>query len=445
MLAHHGIPQNAVSLVVREAESDRELLAHQADRPRNPASVIKLLTTIAALELLGPTYEWETRYLLDGKLDSSGRLQGNLVLKGGGDPFLTVERFWSHVLAIRERGVLHVDGNLIIDNTLFNIPAHDRAAFDGKPTRLYNVGPDAALTNFSATRFVIQPLDGRILVFADPPLANLEIENRLSPAEGKCVNRSSGWTFNLVRQDGRVRARFGGNYRPRCGVHSVSRSVLSNNEYTYQLFRHLWESMGGSLNGGYRTGSAPGTARELVAIPSRPLAANVASINKYSNNVMARQLLLTIGSEWRVESGGDTRAAGIEAIAEWLRGVGIDTTGLVIDNGSGLSRVSRISADQIAKLLSVAWHSNWQPEFLSSLSLAALDGTMRKRLRKSSLAGRARIKTGLINGVRSMAGYVHAANGRHYTVAMMIDSDRVNFWNGNQIQDAVLEWVFLHN
>lgn len=443
LLAHHGIADNAVSLVVREAESASEVISFNPDVPRNPASVIKLLTTIAALELLGPTYQWHTRYLLDGTVTAGGTLEGNLVMQGGGDPFLTVDRFWSHVLAIRERGIHHIDGNLIIDNALFNIPPHDRAAFDGQSQRLYNVGPDAALTNFSATRFVIEPGDGRINVFADPPLANLDIDNRLTPAAGECASRNAGWSYRLQRNNGRIQARFSGTYRSRCGVHSISRSILSNQDYTYQLFRYLWQSMGGTMKGGYRLGAAPETARELVSVPSRSLAENIASINKYSNNVMARQLLLTIGREWNVDAATDTRVAGVDAVMEWLDNVGVDTRGLVIDNGAGLSRISRTSAAQIATLLSVAWRSNWQPEFLSSLSLAALDGTMRKRLRKSNLAGRARIKTGLINGVRSMAGYVHSASGRHYSVTLLIDSEKVNYWNGNQIQDAVLEWVYL--
>ncbi len=443
LLAHHGIPDSAVSLVIREAESDSEIISFNGDVPRNPASVIKLLTTIAALELLGPTYQWQTRYLLDGPVAADGTLRGNLVMQGGGDPFLTVDRFWSHVLAIRERGIHHIEGNLIIDNSLFNIPPHDRGAFDGQSQRLYNVGPDAALTNFSATRFVLEPMDGRINVFADPPLANLDIDNRLTPAKGKCNSRNAGWSFGIQRKNGRIQASFSGKYRSRCGTHSISRSIVSNQEYTYQLFRYLWESMGGSLKGGYRLGTAPETAQELVNVPSRTLAENIASINKYSNNVMARQLLLTIGNEWHVDPAQDTRAAGVEAILEWLDNVGVQTSGLVIDNGAGLSRISRTSASQIAELLGVAWRSNWQPEFMSSLSLAALDGTMRKRLRKSNLAGRARIKTGLINGVRSMAGYVHSANHTHYTVTMLIDSKKVNYWNGNQIQDAVLEWIHL--
>ena len=442
LLSKFGVPEDSVSLVVREAGPDREILSLNPHVPRNPASVIKLLTTVSALELLGPAYHWETRYFVDGKVDAGGRLRGNLILQGGGDPFLTVERFWHHVLALRQRGILHIDGNLIIDNTLFDIPRHDRAAFDGKPQRLYNVGPDAALTNFSATRLVIEPRDGRIHVFADPPLANLVVVNQLTASEGKCLSRNAGWSLRLEREEGRILARFSGRYRTRCGAHSFSRTFFGNPEYTYRLFRYLWESTGGTLRGGYRTGSTPETATELVSMPSRSLAENVAGINKYSNNVMARQLLLTIGRERNPDAPGDTRAAGIEAVRDWLDRAGVDTRGLVIDNGAGLSRISRATAAQVATLLSVAWHSNWQPEFLASLSLSAMDGTMRSRLRESGLAGRARIKTGLINGVRSMAGYVHAANGRHYTVTLFIHSPKINFWNGNRIQDAVLDWVY---
>ncbi|MGI9318972.1 MAG: D-alanyl-D-alanine carboxypeptidase/D-alanyl-D-alanine endopeptidase [bacterium] len=441
LLQTYGIPQSAVSIEIREVNADQSLLALNPDVPRNPASVIKILTTLAALELLGPTYQWNTRYLTDGKLNGN-TLQGNLIMQGGGDPFLTVDRFWGHVLAIRERGIHHVEGNFIIDNSLFNISPHDRAAFDGKAQRLYNVGPDAALTNFSATRFVIEPYAGGINVFADPPLANLVLHNKLIPEGGQCINRNAGWSLKLSRGQGQIHAHFNGRYRPKCKAHSISRSVISNVEYTYQLFRYLWQSMGGVLSGGFGTGEVPETANLLATLPSRSLAENIASINKFSNNVMARQLLLTIGSVWSEDDTLDTQTSGVQAIYEWLHSIGIETKGMKIDNGSGLSRTSRISVSQINRLLQTAWRSTWQPEFMSSLSLTALDGTMRKRLKKSNLAGRARIKTGLINGIRSMAGYVHAENDRHYIVSMMIDSKKVNYWNGNQIQDALLEWVY---
>lgn len=440
-LKRFGIPLSAVSLEVRDLESNASLLSINPDQLQNPASVMKLVTTASALEMLGPTFQWKTEYLVDGKMVGD-TLQGNIVMRGHGDPFLTVDKFWSHLLAIRERGIRDIRGNFILDNTLFNLPVHDRAAFDGNPQRLYNVGADATLTNFSATRLVIEPRGRRVNVFADPPLANLVIHNKLVAQDGKCVSRNGGWSMNQKAADGSLHLTFTGTYRPRCGVHSISRALLSNNEYTYQLFRYLWESMGGTISGGYRTGATPDTAKLLVTLPSRSLTENIASINKYSNNVMARQLLLTIGTELNDPPPANANAAGIAAIISWMASIGIDTSGIVIDNGSGLSRNARISAKQMNALLTAVWHSTWRPEFMASLSLTALDGTMRKRLKKSGIAGRARIKTGLVNGVRSMSGFVHSRNGKHYIVTMMIGSNKVNFWNGNQVQDAVLEWIY---
>ena len=446
LLDKNNIAVGSISVLVAEMANGAPILSVNPDVYRNPASVQKLVTTLASLDLLGPTFGWPTKYYADGRI-SNQKLEGDLIMLGTGDPFLTADRLWNHVLTLRERGIRDIDGNLVIDNSQFNIPPHDRNAFDGKPQRLYNVGPDAALTNFSATRFVLEPrtsagIRSGVNVFADPPLANLQVVNQLKAASGKCVNKNKGWSLRLNRKDGKLRAIFEGSYRARCGLHSIGRSIVSNQEYTYQLFRYLWESSGGTLSGSYRIGSLPETAQQLVTLPSRTLAENIVSINKYSNNVMARQLLLTLGSEWTSDATKDTRLAGIQAIRQWMEQVGIPTAGFVIENGSGLSRIGRISANQLHQLLRYAWQSTWRPEFMASLSLTALDGTMRKRLRKTSLRGRVRIKTGLINGVRSMAGYVHADSGKHYAVIMMIDSERVKYWNGNQIQDALLQWVF---
>jgi D-alanyl-D-alanine carboxypeptidase/D-alanyl-D-alanine-endopeptidase (penicillin-binding protein 4) len=363
-----------------------------------------------------------------------------MVIQGGGDPFLTVDRFWYQILSLQQQGIHSISGSLVIDNSRFDTDNHDRAAFDGQPTRLYNVGPDAALVNFSATRFVIHPSSNQINVFAEPPLADLVVENNIKPATGKCINRNSGWSYGIYRQGEKVIARFNGKYRSRCGQHSLSRSVVSNQEYTFRLFKYLWNNSGGSFDGGYRIASTPEDATLINRFSSAPLADIITSVNKYSNNVMARQLLLTIHSEQTEGPGNLEGARGV--VTDWLaQNIGA-TPGLHIDNGSGLSRKTRISAANLVDILQYGWASNFRPEFLSSLPLSALDGTMRKRLKDSELVGRARIKTGLVKGVRSMAGYVNARNGIHYSVAMLIDSNKVNFWNGNQIQDAVLKWVY---
>ncbi len=438
-LKRYGIAHSAVSIDVREAATNKTVLSMNSDQPRNPASVIKLLTTLSALEILGPDYTWKTRFLLDGSLQDD-TLNGNLVFQGGGDPFLTVDRLWHQVLSIRQRGIRHITGKLIIDNALFSLSPHDPAAFDKQPARLYNVGADAALVNFSATRFVVHPVGNGISVSADPPMYGLKIVNKLESARGKCISKNSGWHYAVDRSAEQITVTFTGSYRSRCGQHSIARAFIDNNDYTYRLFKYLWQQSDGKLEGGYAVAKSPDDAIELLTYPSEPLADIITSINKYSNNVMTRNLFLSIDAQKADEPA--TLEGARAMLANWLVVNGLSTPGLFVDNGSGLSRKTRISSRSLADLLHHGWNSNYRPEFLSSLSLTALDGTMRKRLHDSGLQGRARIKTGLIKGVRSMAGYVNSRNNRQYIVSMMIETGKVNYWNGNEIQDALLKWIY---
>ncbi len=439
VIAKYGISLSAVSLDIHDIETGKPVVQLNSNRPRNPASVIKLVTTLSALEILGPHHTWKTKYLIDGEI-KDGVLVGNLVMQGGGDPFLTMDRFWHQIMSIKQRGIHTITGDFVIDNSLFAVPGHDRNAFDGKGSRLYNVGPDAALVNFSATRFVFHPIGNEIAVFSDPPLAGLVVDNNIKPAQGKCKSRNGGWSYALDIQQDKVIARFNGTYRSRCGQHSVARALFPNPEYTYRLFKYLWQSNGGTFNGGFHINKTPEDAVGLIDYPSEPLADIITSINKFSNNVMARILLLSIDAEREGEPA--TIDGARKMIGDWMTVNGLPMPELFIDNGSGLSRKSKITTANLSDLLGHAWNSNYRAEFLSSLSLAALDGTMRKRLKNSPLRSRARIKTGLITGVRSMAGYVNAKNNKQYAVAMMIESGKVNFWNGNVIQDAVLNWVY---
>ena len=443
LLNKYGIPTSAVSLEVRDADSNKKILSINSDNPRNPASVIKTLTTLSALEILGPNYQWKTRYLVDGEI-KNGVLNGDLIFQGGGDPFITTDRFWRQVMLLRQRGIKKITGSLVIDNSYFDIAEHDRSAFDGRPTRNYNVGPDAALVNFSSTGLVIHPIANQIVVFADPPLTDLVIDNRMSPKQGACKSKYNGWSYDIDKQEEKTIARFKGTYNIKCGQHTISRSFFSNNEYAFRLFKFLWNQSGGIFENGYRVSATPKSAIEIINFPSVPLSDAITSINKASNNVMSRQLFLSLGAH-RDLSEIDRRGTldrARQKIKDWLIVNGISMPKLYIDNGSGLSRDSRMTTNNLADLLRHGWNSNYRAEFLSSLSLSSLDGTMRKRLHKTGLRGRARIKTGLINGVRSMAGYVNSRNNRHYSVSMIIQSKNVSFSTGNNIQDAVLKWVY---
>jgi D-alanyl-D-alanine carboxypeptidase/D-alanyl-D-alanine-endopeptidase (penicillin-binding protein 4) len=136
-----GVPLNGVAIVVQEVSKKKPLFTHQPERPYNPASVMKLVTTFAALDLLGPDYSWKTFAYLDGPLDAGGTLHGNLVLKGGGDPKITIERWQAFMAMLRANGLAAIDGDLVLDRTFFGPIAHDPAAFDGEPLKPYNVGP----------------------------------------------------------------------------------------------------------------------------------------------------------------------------------------------------------------------------------------------------------------------------------------------------------------
>ena len=438
-LAKSNIPTSSVSIEAINLSNSKNLLSLNPSTPRNPASVIKLLTTLAALEILGPSYTWQTRYFVDGSL-KQGTLNGNLILQGGGDPFLTLDNFWLQLVGLSARGLKRIEGDLVIDTHFFDLPIVDRGAFDGQSTRLYNVGPYTALTNFSATTFTLYPTSEGVKVFSNPAMDNLLIINKLKAVRSNCVSMESGWSWSLSEHEGNQVAQFSGNYNVNCGQYSISRSIYDNKDYTFNLFKTLWHASGNEIKGQLREYQTPERAIEIAEFPSLPLSDIITSINKYSNNVMARQLLLTIGAEVHEQPG--TIQKGVLGIQNWLNEVALNMPELVIENGSGLSRQTRISANSLSNLLKHAWLSQYQPEFLSSLSLAAMDGTMRKRLNDSVLEGKARIKTGLINGVRSMAGYLRGQNNQLYSVVMMIDSSRVNYSNGNVIQDALLTWLY---
>jgi len=437
-LSRYKIAETSVSAVVVALDSKQPLLLHDAKRLRNPASVMKLLTTFAALEILGPAYTWKTEYYINGTL-KDGVLDGDLLIKGGGDPYLVKERFWLQLVALREMGLQTIKGDLLIDNSAFDLPEFDRAKFDQQPTRLYNVGPSATLVNFNASRFGIRPGAGKVEILLDPPLENVIVENHLKAAKGKCRGAQSGWSVDISQQQQKARVVFRGKYRSRCGDYNLMRSVLDSDRYLYGLFSYLWRGLGGTFEGRLRQATLSGTFKKIYTGVSRPLSEVIVGTNKFSNNLLARQLLLSVGQGDAGE--GATVQDGIDAIQSWLQEQGLDMPGLVMENGAGLSRTVQLSADDISRLLKFAANSADHPEFMASFALGGVDGTMKKRLKTLRPGTRARLKTGYVKGTRTLAGYVRADSGRDYAIVLFIEDAKVNYGNGNEVQDAFIRWV----
>ena len=428
-----GIPERSVAVVVHGVDQPQPLLRHNAQQSMNPASAMKLVTTYAALELLGPAYTWKTEALTDAPAQNAqGQLSGNLYLRGSGDPRLAQEQFWLLLRQLRARGVASIDGDLILDRSAFALAAHDPAAFDNEPLRPYNAGPDALLINLKSVRLTLHPeADPKtVSVLSETPGDDLRLDNRLQLTADACGD----WRERLkVRVDG-TRIELSGSFSANCGDKALHLSPWTADVQVEQLFRALWRELGGTLNGRVRDGMTPATARPLAVAESPPLAEVVREINKYSNNVMARQLFLTLSGE-RPASAESAR----RRVTAWLADKPLQLPGLVLDNGSGLSRSERVSADGLARLLLAAWNSPVMPELMASLPLAGTDGTLRKRLGNSAAAGRAHLKTGYLDGVRAIAGYVQDSRDKRWVVVFLINDAKSRL--GKPAIDALLKWV----
>jgi D-alanyl-D-alanine carboxypeptidase/D-alanyl-D-alanine-endopeptidase (penicillin-binding protein 4) len=433
-LARAGVPESAASIVVQPADGGAPLVSHRAGAKVNPASVMKLITSYAALDLLGPAFTFRTDVLIAGDL-ANGALAGDLVIRGGGDPKLTAERLWQVAHQLRSRGLREIRGDIVIDRGYFAPSAHDPARFDNDARRAYNVGPDALLVNFHAIDFRFVPDGEGVRVTGEPDLPNVEIASRLKLTKAPC----GWWRANVkpeIDENGLIATVvFGGTYPADCGEQSWPLSLFDGPRFTESVLRWVWSESGGVLRGKVRAGAAPDGAKLFYRYESEPLANLVRDMNKFSNNVMARHVFLALSAERGAP--GEARASE-RVVRDWLRAKGIDAPELAIENGSGLSRDDRVSAATLAAVLRSAWASPLMPELAASLPIFATDGTLKSR-RAAGAAGQAHLKGGTLTGVQSVAGYVLDRSARRWIVVGIL-----NHANANAAQpalDALVEWV----
>jgi serine-type D-Ala-D-Ala carboxypeptidase/endopeptidase (penicillin-binding protein 4) len=434
-----GIPPAHAAAFVIGADSANPRLAVNENQAMNPASVMKLVTTFAALELLGPAYRWQTEVFAAGPTRGDV-LEGNLVLRGHGDPKLTYEGFWLLLRELRARGVRDIRGDVVIDRSFF--AALEDARIDDEQYRPYNVAPDALLLNFRSVRFtfVPDPATSSVRVLTEPTLPDLSIQNSLTLTDGACPEGRAfrdliGASF---ASSPHPRAAFTGRYPAACAEHELNAALYAPEEYLASVLKQLWTEIGGSWSGTVREGIAPVAAMPLYVHESPPLSDIVRDINKFSNNVMARQLFLTLAGEL---GGAPARPENaVKPIRDWLQKKGIAARELVMENGSGLSRNERISAATLGSLLQAAWRSPAMPELLASMPVIALDGTMRRRLRGEPIAGNGHIKTGLLADARSVAGFVRDANGNRHIAVMIVNDPRAA--QAQPALDALLRWTY---
>jgi D-alanyl-D-alanine carboxypeptidase/D-alanyl-D-alanine-endopeptidase (penicillin-binding protein 4) len=433
------VPADSLSVYVADAETGEAVLEWHADTPRNPASTMKLLTTLVALDVLGPSYRWKTDVYALGEI-RDGRLEGDLLIKGYGDPFLVTERVWQLVRRIRLEGIEEIGGDLLIDDSWFDVGEHDPGAFDGQPLRAYNVGPNALLMNFKVVRYWFEPDGQKVSIKLDPKLDNLGVVNRLTVKQGYCGGYQRG--IAVTTNDANDEVTFEGRFPSRCRRYALDRTALSHNQYVYGLFGMLWREAGGRFDGSWKNVvlADDDAAEPLFSFTSRPLVEMITRVNKHSNNVMARQVLYTLAAEANGPPG--TESGGRQVIADWLVRNDLEPCKLALENGAGLSRESRICASAMADMLRFAWQQPYMPEYLASMSLSGLDGTLRRRFRNTDLVGMAHLKTGSLDHVAAIAGYLQSRSGRRFVVVALQNYEDIHRGYGDEVQEALLRWLY---
>ena len=438
-LAKANVPASALALWVQPVDASTPSWGWNPDFGVNPASVFKLATTSAALETLGPAWTWKTRVLVTGPI-RNGVLDGSVAIVGAGDPSLVMERVWLLLRQLRDAGVRDIRGDIILDHSGFAPSAHSAADFDNAPSEPYNVLPDALLMNFRAVTLTFQPdVQAHVArVSAEPRLAGLAIDATVPLSKGNCDD----WRGTLrLAADDAAHWRFAGTYPARCGIRNWPLAYPDPASYERRLVSALWREAGGKLAGQVRDGTPPEGATPAFTFESPTLAQIVRDINKYSNNTMAEQLFLTLAATAAPEPAAGAVQAGPEqaraVLVRWLHErLGAAADGIVVVNGSGLARETRISARTLAQLLQSDWNSPIMPELVSSLPIAGVDGTLRK---STAEAGRAHLKTGSMRDVVAVAGFVQAGSGRRYILVAVINDP--NAGAARPALDAAIAWV----
>lgn len=443
-----GLPLGSLGLHVQAVDEALPLLALNAEEPFTLASTTKVVTTLAALDLLGPAYRWRTEAHVQGAL-MEGRLEGDLVILGGGNARLSTDDLLRWFQELQARGLRHITGNIVLDRFAFQLSERDQAmAPRPAPDRPHHSWPDALSLNDGVLRLQVQPAPGKPALSLVPPLADVTVVNQVSAGRGCAAQVAWGETDG--GGEGARELRVTGRWGPRCGAHSVNFALMSDADLTARAVGALWLQAGGTLDGRVvdrlpETTPPPERRRdERGALPrpfaihlSEPLPQLVREINKYSDNMASRALMLSMSPGFPVSPA--TPEAARARLQAWMRTRGLRPGDLEVDTGSGLSRAERGRPRALVQLLRQAWHDRRAPLFVQSLPVAGVDGTIANRLQNGPATGRAFLKTGSLMDVRAIAGYVKSRGGRVYAVAALVNHPDAPA--GTAVLDALVEWL----
>lgn len=457
-LPEYHLSPSQVSMMVMPIDG-LPIISHEPDTLRTPASTQKLITTAIALDMLGKDHHWFTHVYHTGVV-ARGVLYGDVIIKGQGDPSLSHERLKTLLSYLPAKGIRHIKGDIVVDNRAFFEVAGDVNAFDGHGQRAYNAQPNAFLVNFGTLEIDVLPsgqvydtgqmdkLGKPVMAFVPtdktqvalnilPPLADFDAPNSL-PAQGEACDAEP--SFRLSAQALFV----DGTARSACGRMSYWLTYPNGDVFALKAVKGLWKQIDPSFKGAVRlfqAGDIMPKTLPIISYPSRPLSAQIYDINQYSNNVMTEQVALSL--PLTKGEAVSTYPKSFMLMNDWWQ-THLKSAPPVMSRASGLCRDCQVSVKAMAELLNhMAKHPEFET-FKASLPIAGQTGTMARlayRDPSHPAIGRAFIKTGTLDNVTSMAGYVLDTQGRWYVAVGMINAPNAGNTGAVRVLDEMLRVV----
>lgn len=425
---------------VIKASSGEVLFDRKGLMPLLPASVMKLVTTASALHYLGPAFRFRTEFLSAGER-GGGVIDGDLIIRGGGDPKLTPEAVWLMVEELRRMGLTEIEGDIVVDDSFFDGHKSPPSWKAKRSSRAYDAGIGALSVNFNTIAFHIYP--------AQKPGAPLIVGVEPAAGEVRLINKSL--TSNKKR--GKVTVRkmnsknkkvfiIKGAMKPGAKKKIIYLNVDEPWRYAGEIFLAYLNRAGIKTKGKIIRGVAPANAKLLYSHKSQPLAVTLRELNRYSSNFMAEQIVKTIAANISGKPGAHRSALGLTK--KFLLESGVNVEGVKLMDGSGMSRQNRLTARAITDLLEkMAGRFDIGPDFISSLGIMGVDGSVGKRLIASPAKAFARAKTGTLNGVSSLAGYVEGKSGELFAYAILMNKNRCYYKKADTIEDDIVTAIRL--
>lgn len=431
-----GIAKKDISIYIKEAGRNGKVVASlNADKTHVPASVVKALTTYAAALKLGFDYRWPTKFYTTGTL-KNGVLHGDLLIKGFGDPTLNAKDLEKIVSQIRQEGIRKIRGDIVIDRSYFEVSNKDSSGFDENIYSAYNAMPDAMMFNERVVTVCVIPKERK--VYKKDADESYRVVNQLEHVNKPCKGKYSWPRVKVDKSEVVPKIFLQGKISKRCGKRNICKVITKPYKSFYYALKDRLSKEGVSVIGGLRLSKIPLVAKALFTHYSDSLEEIVSETNKESNNLYARHLLLLLGA--KMYGAPATLKKGRAAISNILDTRGALGQGtLKIDNGSGLSRSSKMNARLLAQMLDHAY-DRYGSRWMDTLAIAGVDGTIKRRFRHTVVKNRAWMKTGTLRRVKNIGGYVKNKAGKYYTVVILINSTKAKY-RGAKLQNEIMKWL----